>query len=426
MKKKLYIKDDNRITIRVWQSSLVTIGELGHASLQTYKLVIINGEEKSGIYVSFWPGQLSKNQKKLVGVEGYCSESLEEDIGLESDKEPDNEINLYSLNVDNIHTAYKNFLNGKINWSLMGSSYFKNPKTFNCSGLIWYLLKAGEIKERLFDDNFLPIDGPFGTLTGGFSTPPKSLLLSILGSTGISMLIQQFNFNLNIKQGVMIGSLIGCAIGGGLTWYAYLFLSAFNSISIGQDGANTINNSADKEDIPSSTIIGKTALECTLLSTGVCSVSIFASKKFGMMGIAGTTLISSMLGFIFIKTMFNLQNKLVDSVVNKTKVIGDNTYIPHKIVARTSIILSNGIAGSLFYKDMGKWGLIGSAALTTFGIFASSSMINTVASLAITPNDIARIAINAHKMELKKFELVPESADSSYEAYSAPSVCNIF
>jgi hypothetical protein len=177
-KQKLTENEANRVTIRIWHGedlisfvqkgtrSLATKGffksglmseenaerklnnigpRAGHVSLQTY----IGGKNNKGIYASLWPNGDPQALITRFGVKGYHSESYEEDLKLELGKDPDEVIEIYTLDVDAINEAFLKFENLKFNWSIWGSSIFRHEKSRNCSGLVTYLLMEGKYKEQL-------------------------------------------------------------------------------------------------------------------------------------------------------------------------------------------------------------------------------------------------------------------------------------
>lgn len=136
-KSKKIVKKNNegKVTIRVWKAK--GKDSAGHASLQTSK-----------IYASFWPSEQTNKNNLINGVTGSLK-TLKEDIKLE-ERQPDRKINLYSLNVESINQEFDKFKNKNLNWRLLSSGLFSTEDAQNCSGLVYSLLKAGNIDE-LFD-----------------------------------------------------------------------------------------------------------------------------------------------------------------------------------------------------------------------------------------------------------------------------------
>jgi len=156
-------KPDNKATIRIWRGD-ITAGSPGHVSLQTY------GQYK--IYASFWPGEnfeslplretIGPNKARVIerpldiikkilpsGVNGVLLPNIEHDIKAEDGKQPDIEIDLYSLNILGIYHAFQEFVQRKTNWSLLAS--FTLSKSANCSELVENLLNVGGIYDLLED-----------------------------------------------------------------------------------------------------------------------------------------------------------------------------------------------------------------------------------------------------------------------------------
>jgi len=153
MPKKLAVRDENhRVTIRVWLASIRN-GELGHSSLQTY------GHE--GIHASFWPRRNPRRGNPGFcdlrhGVPGMIMPMSTADKTLETVRAPDKaalkergirrpdiELDLYTLDVAAINTAFNKFQESNSRWSIYGGSFFGASQTQNCSGLVAFLLYKG-------------------------------------------------------------------------------------------------------------------------------------------------------------------------------------------------------------------------------------------------------------------------------------------
>lgn len=131
----------NRVTIRVWYPHGRNVG---HASLQTYH----GGLYGKGMYASFWPSGTRKQitLAELLGGSSPMHNLLEQDCIAEG-KPPDEIINLYTLHVDAINSAYTKFIESGAKWSILGS-VFESPKMTNCCGLVSVLLGEGVCKAK--------------------------------------------------------------------------------------------------------------------------------------------------------------------------------------------------------------------------------------------------------------------------------------
>jgi hypothetical protein len=138
------VSDADKVTIYIWKMNYAR-DRLGHASMRTYKGAV----RGNGHYMSFWPAEKSLRQKSLAGVPSHSVRSLEDDVLEEDGSQSDHVIDLYSLNVDKINQAYAQFIASNCNWSLWGSSFFRDENTRNCSGLCLHLLKEGGIDALL-------------------------------------------------------------------------------------------------------------------------------------------------------------------------------------------------------------------------------------------------------------------------------------
>lgn len=140
--KQITIDDSNRVTIRIWYRSKLTINStkrVGHVSLQTY------GE--NGIYASLWPAiPSSLFSRQGVAPLPLDKMSYEKDKALEGG-EPDIIVDLYTLDVNKINYVYNKIKNSGVRWATSASSPIAHPQALNCASLIRLLLIAGGIKE---------------------------------------------------------------------------------------------------------------------------------------------------------------------------------------------------------------------------------------------------------------------------------------
>jgi hypothetical protein len=141
---KLSRDNSNRVTIRVWSSS-IKAGEVGHASLETYG--------PSAIYASFWPesGVTFSDTRRRARHNTLADDERSEG------RPADVTIRLYSLNVDIINREYVRFKESGCDWDLWASSIFHKENTRNCCGLAYHLLKLGGIHDLVEEYPSFPI-----------------------------------------------------------------------------------------------------------------------------------------------------------------------------------------------------------------------------------------------------------------------------
>ena len=401
----LITSEEKKVTIRVWKSSLSGLGYHGHATLQTYGV--------NGIYASFWPINGRKIGKKISGVPGYHATSVEEDIRLENGKAPDYTIDLFSLDVERINNAYNAFLAGKSNWALPASSMLRGKNTFNCSGLVWHLLEQGKIK-HLFKDSFWPIDGPFGSITGAGSTIPKAIPAA-MGSICIRSIVTYFFPNPGFKSGFLTGSLVGAAIALGLVY-------PFNLIHLGTVNAVGAMVGAERDDEALEKAIDnrakKDTLVCIALGGLITGTSVKCAQYGGIKGSVLAILAGLTIGFLISRGTFNYSlNPLENEYMDVKRVSPEMK----SILIQASIVASTGaIDGSIPTSGLRKFGY--ATLLTATGFFASNTMLGIIGATAITPNDIARLAIKALNAELQKYNRIPNPQPTIYEL---PDACGV-
>lgn len=201
---------------------------VGHISLQT----VSNGDDD--IYASFWPDKTEKDaeinrfvEKKsgtrydvpykgvtFAGVPGKCLTSLEDDQLAEKGRKPDRIIELYDLDVERIKREFERFKESRFNWSLWGSSIFKDLNTCNCSGLCAILLKAGGIN-KLIQTSYSQLRkrGFIIGVIGGFilalkkekdlTNKEKLAMIALSGMAGLSF-GQGIGYLLDTSEGLFI------------------------------------------------------------------------------------------------------------------------------------------------------------------------------------------------------------------------------
>ncbi|MCK4609211.1 MAG: ankyrin repeat domain-containing protein [Gammaproteobacteria bacterium] len=223
----LNLSDDNRVTIRVWESDLAN-GTIGHTSLQTYG--------NNAIYASFWPditsaqpggrdpssilakiaitagSPVTPRGLNLGGIKGTLipnsamDERLEWHIDTSSGREvptpPKFVVDLYSLNTAKIKEAFENFKyaanNSLINWAATPNiqGLFGRHDTSNCSGLVLLLLNAGEIQKIIASSKYSMLKA--GLLIGG-------------AAGGLCVVVDNKKAS---KEKIIKGIVAGAAIGG--------------------------------------------------------------------------------------------------------------------------------------------------------------------------------------------------------------------
>ena len=179
----------SEVTIYVW---LETADKFGHVALQTKGARMPNSPE--GIYASFYPighiallnrkGQSAKcrsfdwdmSHYRRVGIEPYV-------------------LKIHGLDIEGIELSFLEFLEKNYNFSLLGSSIFKNIDTQNCAGLTLYLLEKGGISEIVPSHreklSSFSSSGLFGVyIQTNFGRFP--LFLARIGITGLSLMIGCF------------------------------------------------------------------------------------------------------------------------------------------------------------------------------------------------------------------------------------------
>lgn len=170
-KNQLTADDSNRVTIYVWKMNLA-MNRVGHASLKTFT----GGPHGNGIYASFWPNQITIQQKFLSGVNSANIPNLQTDILNEDNCQPDVTISLYSLDVNKVNQAYSKFRTSNCNWSIWGSSFFKDDETRNCSGLVAFLLNEGGLTNLVPASKF-NLDESTGTIKNALESMAIPLVL---------------------------------------------------------------------------------------------------------------------------------------------------------------------------------------------------------------------------------------------------------
>ena len=221
MKGKLLIDDnDKKVTVRIWYPKYFGENKSpGHVSLETFCGDNLDTKTKGelGIYASFYP----------TGGQDLLRDT-------DNGKTPaDVEVNLYSLNVDKINEEYKKFVESDYNWSLFGSTFFKYEKTQNCSGLVAFLLKEGDIN-KLFSSsdhikNGMMLGAIVGAAAGGFAGTffsritveepifEKRMIITTVGVSVVSGVVFLSGIAIGMVGGtvggIVLGGLIGSAIG---------------------------------------------------------------------------------------------------------------------------------------------------------------------------------------------------------------------
>jgi tetratricopeptide (TPR) repeat protein len=116
----------NPTIVRIWLKDKSSNRKYGHASLQTLKH-----------YISFWPAKESSKKWYLNTI----IEDIIDEFGL-----PDKRIVLQTLNNDLINREFEKIIESNISWNYLGSSIFRQKSTYNCSGLVGYLLVVSGAK----------------------------------------------------------------------------------------------------------------------------------------------------------------------------------------------------------------------------------------------------------------------------------------
>lgn len=152
----------NAVTIYIWHQKGTNVG---HVAMRTYS----GGESGEGIYASFWPTEdVNKYNipRKLIGKFGQNGLSTYDlDVFLEGRK-PDEMITLYSLNVKNVNSAFKEFIDSGYSWALLASvtgyrgsgnidSENNSKKIANCVMLASFLLDKGGFYRQYPEDIYV-------------------------------------------------------------------------------------------------------------------------------------------------------------------------------------------------------------------------------------------------------------------------------
>lgn len=323
-------------------------------------------------------------------------------------------VDLYSLNPKKINDKYESFLEqSEKYWALPASIRFlSNTNTFNCSSLCWHLLNAGGIK-NIFINDFFPIDGFFGN-TFGVTANIKSMVINALGSSSINLLLNSFKSNYFFKSAFNIGALVGTLIGGGTTLAVRLIESAIDAI--GSDESNNSNAIFSRsgfyqllKNISFSGIIGGTINET--ISFTVSNLSYILPPPFTAF-LSGT-----IIGFLA------KLSKLGEFNSGYPKGLEINLY---SIIIQSSIMVGMGTANITPQKNNTFVSVLKNSILNGCAVFTAAGLTGMVASLAITPNDIARLAIRAKEEETSQYEYETSgNYNTSYSVYSSPKLCTI-
>lgn len=262
------ISDNNRVTIRVWQSNFVpqifatqvsTMSKLslyfsglknqttlqqktnnlpetriGHATLQTY----VGGKDGKGIYASFWPvgrddKETGRTRLTRLGVTGFLVPNLEMDKDLEGDVkrdendniisgkpcEPDITVDLYSLDVQEINKEFEKFEKSNGNWSIWGSAFFRERKTRNCSGLCSYLLRQGGIN-NLFGKDYILKGAKIGAQAGaigGALAGSVAIPLGVITGPGVVVVAAAGLAAGLASGGAVTGGILGATVGAAMS-----------------------------------------------------------------------------------------------------------------------------------------------------------------------------------------------------------------
>ncbi len=155
------------VTVRVW---LKIRDKVGHASLQTQNFTgnnVTYGIGDDGVYISIYPTGRGVKPTDRVGVPFKTKTLPEDENKYKRDKKPV-EVNFYTLDTEAIKTEYKKLVDSGFNFSLLGSTAFKNPATHNCCSLVAHLLKIGGI-DKLAENNKI-LNFPLGMVVSSVST----------------------------------------------------------------------------------------------------------------------------------------------------------------------------------------------------------------------------------------------------------------
>ncbi|KPJ67500.1 MAG: hypothetical protein AMJ43_04400 [Coxiella sp. DG_40] len=115
----------------------------------------------------------------------------------------------YSLDVEAINNAFREFRESNCNWAIWGSSFFRSANTRNCSGLVAFLLYRGGISNLL--NNNAMLVRKVGMGIGGIA----SFAISLPDSLGAKNLPAYTDKILLLIVGVLLGAAVG-GCGGGL------------------------------------------------------------------------------------------------------------------------------------------------------------------------------------------------------------------